>query len=115
MPSDLNYQKITMKKKLKIETPLTADTIPRFWVVLLETPGEHAKSKSAVGPFKSNAAAETWIINDARSTYADSSPDLRGHNSEEWGEACAIVEERRRLRPVPTAVIKVRLVPLSPE
>lgn len=72
-------------------------------------------SKSAIGPFKSYAKAEKWIIDDARGTYADSSPDLRAYNSEEWGEPCAIVEERRRIRPVPTATIKVRLAELSSE
>jgi hypothetical protein len=84
-------------------------------VILLDTPGEHGRSKSAIGPFKSYAAAEKWIIDDARDTYADSSPDLRAYNAAEWGEACAIVEERRRLRPVPTAKISVRLADLSSE
>ena len=90
-------------------------TCSRFWVILLETPGEHDKSKSAIGPFQSYAAAEKWIIDDARSTYADSSPDLRAYNADTWGEAAAIVEERRRIRPVPTAKISVRLVDLSSE
>lgn len=84
-------------------------------MILLDSPGEHYASKSALGPFKSHAAAEKWIIEDARDTYADSSPDLRAYNAEEWGEACAIVEERRRIRPVPTAKISVRLVQLSSE
>lgn len=104
-----------MKKKLKSKTPVdAAATCSRFWVLLLETPGEHMDSKSAIGPFKSYAAAEKWIIDDARETYADSSPDLRNYQAEEWGEPCAIVEERRRLRPVPTAKISVRLADLSP-
>jgi len=104
-----------MKKKLKSDSPLRAATCSRFWVLLLETSGEHMDSKSAIGPFKSYAAAEKWIIDDARETYADSSPDLRSYNAAEWGEACAIVEERRRMRPVPTAIIKVRLADLSSE
>ncbi len=72
-------------------------------------------SKSALGPFKSYAAAEKWVIDDARETYADSSADLRNYQAEEWGEACAIVEEHRRIRPVPTAKIIVRLILLSSE
>ena len=104
-----------MKKKLKSDGQLRAATCSRFWVLLLETPGEHVDSKSAIGPFRSHAAAEKWIIDDARGAYADSSPDLRAYNAEEWGEPCAIVEERRRIRPVPTATIKVRLVQLSSE
>lgn len=104
-----------MKKKLKSDSPLRAATCSRFWVLLLETPGELMDSKSAIGPFKSHAAAEKWIIDDARETYADSSPDLRAYNSAEWGEPRAIVEERRRIRPVPTATIKVRLAELSSE
>jgi len=90
-------------------------TCSRFWVIDLDTPGERPRSKSATGPFKSYAAAEKWIINDARETYADSSADLRNYQAEEWGCAVAIVEERRRLRPVPTAKISVRLMELFPE
>lgn len=105
-----------MSKPKKSKTPVAAaTTCSRFWVVLLETSGEHHNSKEALGPFKSYAAAEKWIIDDARRTYADSSPDLRNHRAAEWGEACAIVEERRRLRPVPTAKISVRLADLSSE
>ena len=91
----------------------SAPTCSRFWVIDLDTPGERNRSKSATGPFKSYAAAEKWIIDDARDTYADSSADLRNYQAEEWGCAVAIVEERRRLRPVPTAKISVRLMELS--
>ena len=104
-----------MKKKLKSDSPLRAATCSRFWVIDLDTPGERNRSKSATGPFKSYAAAEKWIIEDARETYADSSADLRNYQAEEWGCAVAIVEERRRLRPVPTAKISVRLADISSE
>lgn len=108
----MSSKKKTPAKK-KAPPVAAAATCSRFWVVLLETPGEHMDSKSALGPFKSYAAAEKWIIDDARDTYADSAPDLRSYNAAEWGEACAIVEERRRMRPVPTAKISVRLADLS--
>jgi len=80
---------------------------PRFWIIDTESPGEHQRSRTAIGPFPNQKAAEQWLREDAEENYLTSSPDLR----EEWD--CApmiIVEERRTVVQKPTITVKVSLV-----
>lgn len=80
-----------------------------FWIIDLNTNGELPNSKTAIGPFPSQKAAEKWIADDAKDTYENSSPDLREGPDEEWGDDYAIAQEHRRVRPVPSAKITVKL------
>ncbi len=98
-----------MSKKLKSKTPVAAaTTCSRFWVIKHDTPGEHDRSRAAVGPFKSYAKAETWIREDAAATFLATDAALEC-DPEEWGEMMTIVEERRTLKPVPKVTVSITL------
>ena len=75
---------------------------------MLDTPGEHGRSRTAVGPFKSYHKAEAWIRSDAHATFLATEDALAG-DPEEWGEMMAIVEERRTLKPVPKVTVSITL------
>jgi hypothetical protein len=87
-----------------------SDSVPcsLFWVIMHETPGEHERSRTAVGPFKSYAKAETWIREDAHATFLATEHALEC-DPEEWGEKMTIVEERRTLKPVPKVTVSITL------
>jgi hypothetical protein len=73
-----------------------------------ETPGEHDRSRTAVGPFRSYHKAEKWIREDAHATFLATEDALAG-DPEEWGEVMTIVEERRTLKPVPKVKVSITL------
>ena len=73
-----------------------------------DTPGEHDRSRTAVGPFKSYHKAEKWIREDAHATFLATEDALAG-DPEEWGEVMTIVEERRTLKPVPKVTVSITL------
>jgi len=75
----------------------------------MDTPGEHRDSKSAVGPFPSHAAATKHVHDDAVDTFMGMDGDLRSMAVKDWGETMAIVEERRRIQPVPNVTVKMSL------
>lgn len=73
-----------------------------------ETPGEHDRSRTAVGPFKSYHKAEEWIRADAHSTFLASENALQG-DPQQWGETMTIVEERRTVKPIPKVTVSITL------
>ena len=81
-----------------------------FWIIDTETPGEHERSKTAIGPFPSLAAAERRLKDDAEHLFMDADKSCRELNEiETWGAPMIIVEERRTVRQVPTVKVSVRL------
>lgn len=83
--------------------------VGRFWVIDTETPGEHEKSKTAIGPFPTLIAAKEWMRKDATETFLASDKSLRDFEGD-WAAPMIIVEERECLRQVPSVSVKVSLV-----
>jgi len=75
----------------------------------METPGEHYGSKSAAGPFGSQAEAIRYVHDDAKDTFMGMDGSLRDLALEDWGEAMSIVEERRRIKPTPHVTVKISM------
>ena len=65
--------------------------------------------KNTEGPFKSIAAAEQWIIEDAIDTWLENRGWLFDGDPETWGSEHVILEEVCRLRPVPPEKVTMRL------
>jgi hypothetical protein len=82
----------------------------------METAGEHHDSKTAIGPFKSYAKAENWLRRYVKDAYLGADGSLRGDcHPEEWHGEMVIVEERRRLKPVPKVTVSVILRQIDSE
>ena len=96
-------------KKTTTRRASAATPCSRWWVIYMDTPGEHHNSKSAVGPFSCHASATKHVHDDAVDTFMGMEGDLRSMAVKDWGETMAIVEERRRIRPVPNVTVKMAL------
>jgi|GEM_PF-4993176 len=73
----------------------------KYWIAI--------EGEKAEGPFKSIAAAEQWIIEDASHTWLTSCGCLRDGDPETWGNEHVILEEVCCVRPVPPDKITMRL------
>ena len=80
---------------------LTPKSKRPFWVCDVDTEGMSQGTLSAVGPFESRAAAETWICESSANDWVTSCGCLRRGDPATWGSEHIILQEVRRVVPVP--------------
>jgi hypothetical protein len=81
-----------------------------YYIIDTGSPGESSGSCSTIGPFASLAAAERWLRDDAADTYLNADASIRELSTDvPWSEPMHIVKIIKTVRPVPTAIVKVRL------
>lgn len=76
-----------------------------YWVIDTESQGESLGSFSATGPYTSKRAAETTILDAARSFWDDACTCLKRDNEIAWSKPLHIVEVVRTVVPKITAKI----------
>ena len=75
----------------------------QFWVIDTDAPGMSKVQFSASGPYTSQAAAESYILNDARTLWEDSCDCIKSDKTVPWCKPLHIVEVRRTVMPKITA------------
>jgi hypothetical protein len=73
------------------------------------TPQETIRGE-IMGPYKTQAEAERWIVEDAVDTLTRSDLSLQEGDAEEWGSDMYICEIKRVCRPVPSVRITARIM-----
>ena len=71
------------------------------------TPQESVRGE-VKGPFRTQAEAERWMIDDAVDTFSGSDRSLQSGEAEEWGSDMYVCEIKRVCRPVPVVKITAR-------
>ena len=75
----------------------------QFWIIDTDTPGMSKGQHSASGPYTSQAVAESYILNDARTLWEDSCDSIKSDQTAPWCKPLHIVEVRRTVIPKITA------------
>ena len=75
----------------------------QFLIIDTDTPGMSRGQFSASGPYTSKAAAESYILNDARTLWEDSCDSIKSEKTVPWCNPLHIVEVRRTVIPKITA------------
>ena len=81
----------------------------RFWVFAQESPGKLQSLPETQTPFASQQEAEEWIRQDAANTWLTSCGCLRNDAPEKWGDTFVILQEVRRVKPMPPKTVKMEL------
>lgn len=75
----------------------------QFWVIDTDTPGMSQGTFTAIGPFQTQAKAESYIIEDTKSVWEDSCTCLTSDKSKKWQKPSHIVQVIRTVEPEITA------------
>lgn len=82
----------------------------KFWVLDTQIEGTSAGTLTACGPFESQASAEAYILNAAGQDWISSCGCLRSGDPEKWADEHVILQEIRRVKPVPPERVQMKLV-----
>lgn len=81
----------------------------KYWIIDLDGFGMSKSTKTAHGPFKTVAAAEKWLKEDARELFESYNEPQSLGAIHEWAAPVLIVEERKKLKQVPVVSFEIKL------